>query len=192
MLILTMLGVPSCHEGIRGLKPAQACCSPQNCFASCLVCVLCCPGFGQDRINFHQNPGRGTAGWADPTPTWPNRAGYSIPCAVMLGSGGGGQRSGNSLTARERGRRSCLGERLCGSCGSCRVFSLSVSLLFLFPFVCSSVKLPLSRPTSFCLFLFILLRTPAGGGVAAWHFCCRRQPKPEHLIWRPSVGRGFC
>jgi len=46
-------------------------------------------GFGQDRVNFHQNPGRDTAGGADPTPTWPNRAGYSIPCAVTLGSGGG-------------------------------------------------------------------------------------------------------
>ena len=45
--------------------------------------------FGQDRVNFHQNPGRGTARWADPTPTWPNRAWYSIPCAVTLGSGGG-------------------------------------------------------------------------------------------------------
>jgi len=32
------------------------------------------------------NPGRDTAGRADPT--WRNRAGYSIPCAVMLGSGG--------------------------------------------------------------------------------------------------------
>jgi len=32
------------------------------------------------------------------------------------------------------------------------------------PFVCCSVKLPLSRPTSFCLFLSILLPTPAGGG----------------------------
>jgi len=31
------------------------------------------------------------------------------------------------------------------------------------PFVCCSVKLPLSRPTSFCLFLSILLRTAAGG-----------------------------
>ena len=30
------------------------------------------------------------------------------------------------------------------------------------PFVCCSVKLHLSRPTSFCLFLSILLRTPAG------------------------------
>ena len=47
------------------------------------------------------------------------------------------------------------------------------------PFVCCSVKLPLSRPTSFCLFLSILLLTPAGrGGVAAWCFCC--QPQPNH------------
>jgi len=56
-----------------------------------------CPGFGQDRVNFHRNPGRDTAGRADPT--WPNRAGYSIPCAVMLGSGGGELGGGNSLAA---------------------------------------------------------------------------------------------
>jgi len=55
--------------------------------------------------------------------------------------------------------------------------------LFLFPSVCCSVKLPLSRPTGFCLFLFILLRTPAGGGAAAWRFCCRQQPKPKHMVY---------
>jgi len=43
-----------------------------------------CPGLGQDRVNVHQEPEGGTAGQADPT--WPNIAGYSIPCAVMLGS----------------------------------------------------------------------------------------------------------
>ena len=32
--------------------------------------------------------------------------------------------------------------------------------------LCCSVKLPLSRPTSFCLFLSILLRTLVGGGTA--------------------------
>jgi len=63
-----------------------------------------CPGFGEDRVNFHQNPGRGIAGQADPT--WPNRAGYSMPCAVMLSSGGGEQGGGNSLAAQERGHRS--------------------------------------------------------------------------------------
>jgi len=59
------------------------------------------PGFGQDSANFHQNPGRGTAGWADPAPIWPDRARYSIPCAVMPGSSGEGQHGGNSLAARE-------------------------------------------------------------------------------------------
>jgi len=47
------------------------------------------------RIQEGAQPGR-----ADPT--WPNRAGYSIPCAVMLGSGGGELGGGNSLVARER------------------------------------------------------------------------------------------
>jgi len=58
-----------------------------------------CPGFGQNRVNFHRTPGRDTAGQADPT--WPNRAGCSIPCALMLGSGGGEQGGGNSLAAGE-------------------------------------------------------------------------------------------
>jgi len=40
------------------------------------------------------------------------------------------------------------------------------------PFVCCSVKLPLFRHTSFCLFLSVLLCTPAGGGAATWCFCC--------------------
>jgi len=80
-----------------------------------------CPGFGQDRVNFHRNPGRGTAGWADPT--WPNRAGYSIPCAVMLGSGGGERHGGNSLAAWERGHLSGLGESGSLGCAVCVVYS---------------------------------------------------------------------
>jgi len=59
-----------------------------------------CPGFGQDRVNFHWNPGRDIAGWADPT--WPNTVGYSIPCAAMLGSGGGERGGGNSHLGRLR------------------------------------------------------------------------------------------
>ena len=140
-----------------------------------------CPGFGQDSVNFPQNPGRGTARWSGPTPTWPNRAGYSVPRAVMLGSSEGGSAAGTHSRLGSVWRRSCSGERLSVSCGSCCVFSLSVSLLFLFPFVCCSVKLSLYRPTSFCLFLSILLRTPTGGGAAAWRFCCRRQSKPKHV-----------
>jgi len=54
------------------------------------------------------------------------------------------------------------------------------------PFVCCSVKLPLSRPTSFCLFLSILLRIPAGRGgegpqpCAAW-------PQPNYNIGPDGV-----
>jgi len=44
------------------------------------------------------------------------------------------------------------------------------------PSVCCSVKLPLSRPTSFCLFYSILLCIAAGGGAATWRFCCWPQP----------------
>ena len=110
-----------------------------------------CPGFGQHSVNFHRNRGRDTAGRADPT--WPNRAEYSTPCAVI--PVGGTWAVGVHSAQRW--------ERLSGLCGFCCVFSLSVSLLFLFPLFAVSVKLPLSRPTSFCLFLSILLRTPAGG-----------------------------
>jgi len=54
-----------------------------------------CPGFGQDGVNFHQKPGGDTARQADPN--YSNKTGYSIPCAVMLGSrwgsGPGGRQS---------------------------------------------------------------------------------------------------
>jgi len=103
-----------------------------------------CPGFGQDRVNFHQNPGRGTAWQADPT--WPNTAGYSIPCAIMLGSGGGELEGGNSLTAREPGRRSGPGGWLSGLCGLCCVFSSSVSLLLLFPLFAVLLNCPYPDP----------------------------------------------
>jgi len=45
------------------------------------------PRFGQDRVNFHQNPGRDTAGGADPT--WPNRAGCSILPSFSIRAGTG-------------------------------------------------------------------------------------------------------
>jgi len=133
------------------------------------------------------NPGRDTAGRADPT--WPNRAGHSIPCAVMLGSGGGGQCNRDSLAARERERRSCLGERLSGSCGLCRVFSLCVSLLFLFPLFAVLLNCPYPDPAVFCLFLSILLHTVVGGGVAAWRFCCRLQPNQNIKFGAQAWGR---
>jgi len=55
--------------------------------------IYLCPGFSQDRVNFHQKSGGDPARWTDPT--WPNGTGYSIPCAIMLGSGweGAGQQA---------------------------------------------------------------------------------------------------
>jgi len=120
--------------------------------------ILCgmtlCPGFDQDRVNFHRNPGRGTAGWADPTPTWPNRAGYSIPCAVMLGSGGvGGAAGTHSRLARAQRQRFGRASVLCGL--FCCVFSFSGSLLFLFPLSAVLLNCPYpDPPVSACFFSF--------------------------------------
>jgi len=115
--------------------------------------------FGQDRVNFHWTPGRDTAGRADPT--WPNRAGYSIPCAIMLGSGGGELGGKNSLAVGSSRRwlwRAALWVVRFVLC-----IPLICIVVVAVPFVCCSVKLPLSRPTSFCLFLSILLRPPGRG-----------------------------
>ena len=156
-------------------------CEPFTTFAIsvdlwCFFSLSLCYGFGQDRVNFHWKPGRGTAGWADLT--WPNRAGYSIPCAVMLGSGGGELGGGNSLAAQER--KAAVRENDFVGCVVC--FRLICIVALPVPFVCCSVKLPLSQPTGFCLFLAILLRTPAGGGAAAWRFCCQPQPNRNTLL----------
>jgi len=50
------------------------------------------------------------------------------------------------------------------------VFFLSVSLLLLFPLFTVLLNCPYPDPPVFCLFLSILLRTPAGEGAAAWSF----------------------
>jgi len=110
------------------------------------------PGFSQDRVNFHQNPGRDTAGQADPT--WPNRAGYSIPCAIMLGSSGVGSRAAGTHL-RLGSMHGGLGERLSVLCGLCCVFSSSVLLLLLFPLFAFLLNCPYpDPPVSPCFFLF--------------------------------------
>jgi len=119
--------------------------------------------FGQDRVNFHWNPGRGTAGRADPT--WPNRAGYSIPCAIMLGSGWGDVGGGNSLAARERVAAAVGDSGSLHSAVLFSVFPLSVSLLLLFPLFAVLLNCPYPDPPVFCLFSPILSRG-RGGRVA--------------------------
>jgi len=74
----------------------------------------------------------------------------------------GGWHGGNSLAARECAAP-VLSEREGLLCEFVSYFLLLCIVVVPVRFVCCSVKLPLSWPTSFCLFLFILLRTPAGG-----------------------------
>jgi len=50
----------------------------------------------------------------------------------------------------------------------CCVFSLSVSLLFLFPLFAVLLNCSYPDPPVFSLFLFILLCTPVGGGATTW------------------------
>jgi len=128
--------------------------------AQICFCFAKCPGFGQDRVNFHWNPGRGIAGWTDPT--WPNRAGYSIPCAVMLDSGGGERGGGNSLAAREHAASVWSG-RVSLSVVRFVLCFLLICIVVAVPFVCCSVKLPLSRPISFLLVSFHSPPHPGGG-----------------------------
>ena len=94
------------------------------------------------------------------------------PCWVPVGGSGAG---GNSLVAqessvvvRESGALCVVWFVLC--------FLLICIVVVSVPFVFCPVKLPLSQPTSFCLFLSILLHTQAGGGAAVWRFGCRPQP----------------
>jgi len=109
-----------------------------------------CPGFGQDWVNFHRTPGRGTAGKAGGwglTP--PGQTEQGIPYHVLsrwvpVGAGGGGTAGTLSRLGRAQ-HRSCPGERVC--CASlCRIFSLSVSLLLLFPLFAVLLNCPYPDP----------------------------------------------
>jgi len=132
------------------------------------------------------NPGRDTAGRADPT--WPNRAGYSIPCAVMLGSGGGGGAAATLLRLGRAQWRFSPRERFC-SAGSVLLISFlyspfSVSLLFLFPLFAVLLNCPHPYPPVPACFFPFSSAPRRGGGVAAWCFCCRPLPnqnKNKHV-----------
>jgi len=83
----------------------------------------------------------------------------------MLGSGGGELGGGNSLVARE-GRAAVRSKRADLFCGFVLGIPRFCIVVVTVPFVCCSVKLPLSPPTSFCLFLPILPSGGRGGRVA--------------------------
>ena len=122
--------------------------------------IYSCPGFSQDRVNFSREHSR--AGW-------PNLAKQSRVFHTMCHHAGfwlggdGGQEVG---CAQEHARSSKRWECLCGFCSLCCIFSLSVSLLLLFPFFAVLLNCPYPDPPVFACFLSILFPTPVGGGAA--------------------------
>jgi len=112
---------------------------------------------------------------------------YHVPsCWVLVGGSWGG---GTHSRLRSARRHFCPGERLCGSCGSCCVFSFSVSLLFLFPVFAVLLNCPYpDPPVSACFFLFSSApRWGEGRPREAFVAGCSRT---RTFIWRPSVGQG--
>ena len=101
----------------------------------------------------------------------------------MLGSSQGELGGGNSLASRERAAEVWSGRAALWVVQFVLCILLICIVVVTVPFVYCSVKLPLSRPTSFCLFLSILLRTLAGGGAAAWRFSCQLQPNLNKHLW---------
>jgi len=125
--------------------------------------LILCPGFSQDRVNFHQKPGADTARQADPN--WPKNPGYSVPCAIMLGAEAG----------------------ICAPSGeSCSVqfivclYILLISIIIVTDrFLRCSVKLPLSRPTNFAFFFPFSSLPQQGEERYSNHvaLCCRPRAK---------------
>jgi len=112
--------------------------------------------------------------------------------------------SGKAVTAREhvaaavgescslRSTESCSLRSAVLFCVFCilPIVVVTVCLLLLFAVL---LNCPYPDPPVFCLFLSILLRTPAGGGAAAWPFCCQLQPnyniKSGAQAWGMDNGR---
>jgi len=108
-----------------------------------------CPRFGQDRVNFHRNPGRDTVRQADPHLAKQSRVFHTM--CLILGSGGWSWAVGTHSRPGSAQRW----ERLFGLCGLRCVFPLSVLLLFLFPLFAVLLNCPYpDPPVSACFFPF--------------------------------------
>jgi len=130
-----------------------------------------CPGFGQDRVKFHQKPGGDTAGQAGPN--WPDGTGCSMPCAVMLGSMGGELGRGGSWSWLRStlglGQKELLRAFHCLLC----LFFLSVLLSLLFTSFAVLLNCPYADPRIFTFFSFHSAPHPSGGRAdtaTAWSF----------------------
>jgi len=163
--------------------------SPVMTFSSCVVRLCPCEcllvlGLSRTALIFTRiQEGAQPGGLTQPGQTEPGIPyHYSIPCAVMLGSGGGAAWRELTHGSEACGAGPVWENASVGLCGLFCVFPFSVSLLLLFPLFTVLLNCPYPDPPVFCLFLSILLCTAVGGGAAAWSFCCRQQPKPKHLI----------
>jgi len=114
--------------------------------------------------------------WADPT--WPNRAGYSIPCAFMLGSGGGERDGGNSLVAWERAAAVVVESSSVVRSVLLCVFPLSVLLFLLFPLFVVLLNCPYPDPPVSACFFPLSSAARRGEGRPHGAFCC--WPQPNH------------
>ena len=154
-----------------------------------------CPGFGQDRVNFHRTPARGTAGGMGADPTRPNRARCSIPCDVTRGSDGGGGAAVTVTRGADGGSGAAVTRSWLGSAGPgpesrsvmrvCVLFSpylyrcccCSLCLLF-----CQTALIPTH------LFLPILFHSPphpGGGRGGRVALLLPAAAEPEHHV--PSL-----
>ena len=138
-----------------------------------------CPGFGQDGVNFHQNPGRGTAGRADANLAKQSRVFHTMcrHAGFRWGELGVAIHSQMGGSAAVRSERAAV---FCGLCsaGLCSVFPLSV-LLFLFPLFAVLLNCPYPNPpVSACFFPFSSAPRQGRGGRVA--LLLPAAAKPEH------------
>jgi len=101
---------------------------------------------------------------------------------------GGKLGGGKAVAARKHAVAG--GERGSVLCGLCCVFSLSISLLLLFPLFAVLLNCPYpDAPVSACFFPFSTAPQRGGGGVVAWCFCCYLQPNHNKRLKSVHTGK---
>ena len=131
------------------------CFSPDWAPQPCLSCVSKCPGFGWDRVNFHEKPGRNTAGRL--TQTGPTNAVFGITCHHV--QCWVGELAEDRLIATwERAGHQAVRVAPLGF-----LYILLIHIVVIC-FLCSSVKLSLSRPMGFAFFFPFSSPCHQGGG----------------------------
>jgi len=156
--------------------------------------ILCVLGSARKRLIFTRiQEGTEPGGvWGGADPTYPNRARYYTPCALMLGSCGGKLGAG-TLSARE-GTAAVRSERVVLSCGLCSaglfcVFPLSVWLVLMFPLFAVLLNCPYPNPpVSACFFPFSSASQHGEGGPCGALVAGRSQTITINMAPKRGVG----